>query len=777
MRGAGESARFCVAAGMSSSRDSSLHWLHGLNRSSSVASGRADLNSRLTKPTSYAASPPPPATSAPRSAAALEAAEATATAKQEAKRTRELTRIYNNFLRHKVFQIMRDICSQRHQSEYAFMMDADTAVNRTNLERFVTSLDSAAPLYTGLCRRRSTWANNNQRGVGGGPGILLSLALLDSVCPRLESCAPLRSLMDRLQFAGGDLMLAKCMEFLGHRCSLEKEIPYKDANGGESRATGASKQGLQQGKGSNKLDELFRRGPPWVYPPLSGGTILVATRRSAGAKAIEMYQRLTASGLPLSSVISFHRVRPSLRAHGVGKDPRCRVFAEYTRLESGPAHWSSRCLPSFVLLGTPKSGTTSLFNWMLQHPDMRAPVRKELHFWAPVLTPEKNCADREMCSLFQSRNADSSSAKKATWPLSKLMAGKLLSNYLELFPRIDPREFAITGEASPAYLYSPSVALFFESQLTSYVKLLLLLRDPAERTFSEFKNKRDLMVKGAPKAKEWVDGHARFGQLVSAMSQDTSGCTPLELYTACEPCVRFVTAPNPFWSDASEAHGTLTAPQLSANSTVRPSSLRSCVVPPVVWQSWYHLFLPRYMRQGRRLLIEFSDDMSGGADEMMKRVGDFIGLPVFNFSTNVAYNTEKKRGAFISKTLKNDSSRSSGKNVADAKSVAAERTTTADANMRFVEGLMRHSVGQLQRMLLSEAWSPHSQQWRRSLPTRWVERYLQPARVRAGRMAAASWGNPDKPQPHANARGDTLSAPHNGSGPRRRAGLAMRGRV
>ena len=58
------------------------------------------------------------------------------------------------------------------------------------------------------------------------------------------------------------------------------------------------------------------------------------------------------------------------------------------------------------MLGTPKSGTTSLFNWILQHPEARQPQRKELHMWAPVLQPDKACLDRDTCSVVASVNAE-----------------------------------------------------------------------------------------------------------------------------------------------------------------------------------------------------------------------------------------------------------------------------------------------------------------------------------------------------------------------------------
>ena len=742
LRNAGVDARYCVASGMSASADPSLHWLHGLNRSGRVASGRADLNLRLHSTTAEIQQQPQQqqqqqlpraleqrheevqrdaqasvsAAPAARSAAATVAREAAIAQRRRDSQSRELTRLYNNFLRHKVFEMMREMCRSLNTMpfDFAFMMDADTAVNRTNLERFVARLDPAVPTYTGLCKRRSTWANAAQRGVGGGPGIILSRSLLAATCPRLEQCSPLRSMMDRLQFAGGDLMLAKCMEFLGHRCKMEKELPYTRAAMTARYSTDAG------GPVTPRLDDLFRRGPPWVYPPLGGGTILVATRRSAGARAIEQYERLTTNGLPASSVVSFHRVRPSLRTADWGRDPRCRVFAEYTKLESGPAHWTSRCLPHFLLLGTPKSGTTSLFNWVLQHPEVRAPVRKELHFWAPVLTPEKNCVDHAGCATFSHTNGGKDLG--ARWPLSKVNAGRMLTSYLELFPRIDPRDFALSGEASPAYLYSPSTALFLESSLMSHARLLILLRDPVERAFSEYKNKRDLMVKGAPKASAWVNGHAKFGRFVAALRENTRGCTPAALYAACEACERFAVAPGSGRSFDEVVGSDSNASQAKAR----------CITPPVIWQSWYHLFLPRFQRHGKRVLVEFSDDLFADADALMQRVGSFLGLSAFNFTTSIAYNTEKRRGAYINVAAKSSAGSEKGRsdtktskksNEASAASAATQRSSAAASDLDTLTQLMVHSVAALQKTLSDPRWAAPEQQLRRDLPPAWRAKY------------------------------------------------------
>ncbi|KAL1495599.1 hypothetical protein AB1Y20_016959 [Prymnesium parvum] len=677
--------RFCVAAGLSSSADASLRWLPRLNRSQSVASGRHELNERLHDAVTH--NPDDELFDRPT----RRADEPLRAQQRRENRTRELTRLYNNFLRYKVFEMMRAMCAEAREDafDYAFMMDADTAVNTSNLQRFVGALGGERQIYTGLCRKRSWGKPNGQRGVGGGPGILFSRKLLLNVCPRLELCSPLRGLMDRLERAGGDLMIAKCFEFLGVRCQLVEELPL------DGKAV--------------QLEDLFRRGPPWVYPPLPGGTILVASHLM-GAKAIEQHQRLANGHLPNTEVISFHRVRPSLRAQGWDRDPRCRIYAEYTRLETGPVNWFSRCLPHFLVVGTPKSGTTSLFNWIMQHPDARAPARKELHAWTPVLQPDRSCADRPGCAVFNPKRRGMGPA----WPISKQVAGKMLDAYLANFPRIDPREFALTGEATPAYVYSPSALMLLQSALMSHTHILLLLRDPAERAFSEFKNKRDLMLKGAARAHVWIDGHADFSNFTRALSVRVRGCTAEELYQACVACRRFAAAP---FSGAPPGGAPLSQPRLDAPGAAElTAARRRCYAPPVIWQSWYHLFLPPWLALGRRLLLEFSDDAFADADGLMRRVAAFLSLPAHNFSTRIAYNTETKRGAFIGKDV-------GERNAALAALAMKQRSKASAGAMGEVERLVVDSVRRFDAQLKTAKWTPPPQQLRRELPQAWRERY------------------------------------------------------
>lgn len=103
--------------------------------------------------------------------------------------------------------------------------------------------------------------------------------------------------------------------------------------------------------------------------------------------------------------------------------------------------------PAFLILGAQKSGTTSLFYYLMQHPDIVPPVVPgELHYF------------------------DLRYALGPQW-------------YLSNFPL--SRKGKITGEKSPYYLYHPLVperSFAFDSS----IRLIILLRDPAKRAYSHF---------------------------------------------------------------------------------------------------------------------------------------------------------------------------------------------------------------------------------------------------------------------------------------------------
>ena len=112
--------------------------------------------------------------------------------------------------------------------------------------------------------------------------------------------------------------------------------------------------------------------------------------------------------------------------------------------------------PDFLIIGAQKAGTTSLFEYLIRHPDVAAPVKKELHFF--------DVPDR-----FR---------RGVAW-------------YRELFPSLNPSlsghtsRRQVTGEASPYYLFHPRVPASVVG-LFPQVKLIALLRNPADRAYSQY---------------------------------------------------------------------------------------------------------------------------------------------------------------------------------------------------------------------------------------------------------------------------------------------------
>lgn len=107
-------------------------------------------------------------------------------------------------------------------------------------------------------------------------------------------------------------------------------------------------------------------------------------------------------------------------------------------------------LPNFLIVGTMKAGTTSLFDILNQHSQIYLPPQKELHFF-----------DHDD------------------------QVNKGLEFYAQYFK--DAGNTKAIGEASPSYLFYPEVAARIYTMLGEKMRIIVLLRNPAERAFSHYK--------------------------------------------------------------------------------------------------------------------------------------------------------------------------------------------------------------------------------------------------------------------------------------------------
>lgn len=147
------------------------------------------------------------------------------------------------------------------------------------------------------------------------------------------------------------------------------------------------------------------------------------------------------------------------------------------------AHTYESVLPNFFIVGAPKAGTTSLYHYLDQHPDVyMSPVKEPNYFAEEIrlgnISPEwQDWAQREYKSL-QAYLSGSMHEKKFggivdTW-----------SDYLKLFENVNG-EKAI-GEASVCYLWSKTASRTIAST-TPHAKIVMVLRNPIDRAFSQYK--------------------------------------------------------------------------------------------------------------------------------------------------------------------------------------------------------------------------------------------------------------------------------------------------
>jgi hypothetical protein len=123
-----------------------------------------------------------------------------------------------------------------------------------------------------------------------------------------------------------------------------------------------------------------------------------------------------------------------------------------------------RPLPDFLIIGTKRGGTTSLWNYLIQHP----------------LVPR----------LFPAWNTKTSHYFEENWQRGEQW-------YRSHFPTVRRRQAMErrhgappkAGEAAPLYMFHPLAPARVRS-LMPEVKLIVLLRDPVERAYSHWKERR-----------------------------------------------------------------------------------------------------------------------------------------------------------------------------------------------------------------------------------------------------------------------------------------------
>lgn len=136
-------------------------------------------------------------------------------------------------------------------------------------------------------------------------------------------------------------------------------------------------------------------------------------------------------------------------------------------------------LPNFLIIGAAKAGTTSLYKYLKQHPEIYMSPLKETGFFF-LENLNKDEFDREIAQMPRELRDESIAYYKY-----RIQRGGItnIEDYLKLFEDVST-EKAI-GEATPGYMYYP-IAVEKIKYYVPNAKLIAILRNPADRAYSAF---------------------------------------------------------------------------------------------------------------------------------------------------------------------------------------------------------------------------------------------------------------------------------------------------
>lgn len=127
----------------------------------------------------------------------------------------------------------------------------------------------------------------------------------------------------------------------------------------------------------------------------------------------------------------------------------------------GRATAGARTLPTFLVIGAQRGGTTTLYHYLLRHPQVLGAADKEVHF-------------------FDLRYADGLDAYRGAFPTQASAR------------RVERAHGAVAiGEATPYYLFHPAVPARVAADLPD-ARLIAVLRDPVSRAWSHYRHEVDL---------------------------------------------------------------------------------------------------------------------------------------------------------------------------------------------------------------------------------------------------------------------------------------------
>ena len=133
-------------------------------------------------------------------------------------------------------------------------------------------------------------------------------------------------------------------------------------------------------------------------------------------------------------------------------------------------------LPTFIIIGAAKSGTSALHSYLQQHPQVYMSRAKETNFFAWLDTDEP-----AFDVIPRNAQMDRREESRIRYNKSKDRSVKSWAEYEDLFAAVH-NEVAV-GESSPFYLYNPECAGRIRKHLPN-ARLIAVLRNPIDRAYS-----------------------------------------------------------------------------------------------------------------------------------------------------------------------------------------------------------------------------------------------------------------------------------------------------
>jgi hypothetical protein len=138
--------------------------------------------------------------------------------------------------------------------------------------------------------------------------------------------------------------------------------------------------------------------------------------------------------------------------------------------------------PNFFIVGAPKAGTTSLYYYLDQHPEIFMSPLKEPSYFSSEVRSE----NFEPALQPQARRDEQSTRQYLAGPLDQKRFSGIVrdwNDYLRLFASSNGHK--AIGEASVCYLWSETAATAIASRLPN-ARIVIVLRDPSDRAFSQY---------------------------------------------------------------------------------------------------------------------------------------------------------------------------------------------------------------------------------------------------------------------------------------------------